>query len=60
MDHGTLHFTLLDINHSDGSYDAYLPAGEYYVEAWGFDPETPAPYIPQISSDAITINECRQ
>ena len=48
-------FFLLDINHSDGSYEAYLPAGEYYVEAWGFDPNSSTPYIPQISSDAITI-----
>ena len=50
-------FFLLDINHSDGSYEAYLPAGEYYVEAWGFDPNSSTPYIPQVSSDAITIED---
>ena len=27
-------------NFSTGSYAAYLPEGDYYVEAWGFDPET--------------------
>ena len=48
-------FFLLDINHSDGSYQAHLPAGDYYVEAWGFDPESGTPYKPQVSDHSISI-----
>ncbi len=48
-------FFILDINHSDGSFEAYLPSGEYYIEAWGFNPDTGTPYRPQISDNSISI-----
>ncbi len=48
-------FFILDINHSNGSYAAYLPTGDYYVEAWGFDPATNTPYKSEVSSQSFSI-----
>ena len=48
-------FFILDINHSSGSYEAYLPTGDYYVEAWGFDPATNTPYKSEVSSQSFSI-----
>ena len=50
-------FYILDINHDDGSYEAHLPAGDYYIEAWGFDPETGTPYKPKYSDNFISITD---
>ena len=50
-------FYILDINHDDGSYEAHLPAGDYYIEAWGFDPETGTPYKPKYSDNSISITD---
>ena len=48
-------FFILDINHSSGSYEAYLPTGDYYVEAWGFDPTSNTPYKSEVSSQFFSI-----
>ena len=48
-------FFILESNFSTGAYQAYLPEGDYYVEAWGFDPNTGTPYKPQVSESSFTI-----
>ena len=40
-------FFILDSIFHTGSYEAYLPEGDYYVEAWAYNPETGTPYRPQ-------------
>ena len=50
-------FFILDSNFSTGAFQAYLPEGDYYVEAWAYNPDTGTPYKPQISESSFVITD---
>jgi len=50
-------FFILESNFSTGAYQAYLPEGDYYVEAWAYNPDTGTPYKPQISESSFVITD---